>query len=162
MRGCRGGADWRLCGLRGNSPLSLVDESPASARSCNIGAVNRAMAVCTAIGNWQPGPVVVACMALQAQRRLADREEIGVRRSMKGVATQTIFRHWRMLVGKRSAILCVAAQTKFVHVSRSLSGLRATDRGGRTPPLERARHRAPRESRALVFRPGAIYSGPLL
>src|ERR1035441_6060158 len=76
------------------------------------------MAVCATIGNRQTGSVVVASMALQAQRRLADREKIGVRRSMRGMAAQTVLRHWRMLVRKRPAILCVTSQAELVHVCR--------------------------------------------
>jgi len=64
---CRRGLHW----LGGHSLRPLVDESAPAARRSNIRAMNRAMTVRAAISQRQGSPVVVAGMALQAQRRLA-------------------------------------------------------------------------------------------
>src|ERR1035437_10258463 len=109
MHGYRGRTDWRLYGLRGDSPLPLVDKSAATAWSWYIGAVILAVAVCAAIGNRETSSVEVGRVTLQTQRGLADGEESGVGRPMRGVATQTILRRRRMLVGERPPILRMTA-----------------------------------------------------
>ena len=106
------------------SVVALVDEPATTAGSGDIGAVNRAMAVSATIGNRQTGAVMVATMALQAQGRLAHIQQIGVRRTMWHVAQHAILAYRWVLVRKRSAILCVAAETKLVQIciAQVLSG----------------------------------------
>ena len=99
--------------------MPLVDKPAATTGCGHIGAVNRAMAVGAAVGHREAGSVVVADVALQAQRGLADRQQVGVWRSMGRVAAEAVFRYRRMLVSEGTAILCVAAQAKLVHVRRA-------------------------------------------
>jgi hypothetical protein len=82
------------------------------------------MAVGAAVRNWQTGAVVVATMALQAQGWLARIQQIGIRRTMWHVAQHAILAYRWVLVRKRSAILCVAAEAKLVKVciAQVLSG----------------------------------------
>ncbi len=59
---------------------------------------------------------MVAGMALQTQSGLADIEQIGIGRTMGGVADHAVFGHRRMLIRKRSTVLRVASQTELIHV----------------------------------------------
>ena len=97
----------------------FVDESASAAGCRDIGAVNRSVAVGAAIIQGQTGPVVMARMALQAQGWFTHRQQIRIRRAMRGVAIHAVFRHRRMLVRKGPAILRMAAETKVIHVRRA-------------------------------------------
>ena len=97
----------------------FVDESAATAGRRDVGAVYRSVAVRAAIVQGQTGPVVMARMALQTQGGFTHQQQVRIRRAMGGVAIQAVFRHRRVLVGKRPAILRMAAKTKLVHVRRA-------------------------------------------
>jgi hypothetical protein len=78
----------------------------------------------------------VARMALQAQGRFAQRQQVRVGRSVSFVAIQATFRDGRMLVGEWPAILRMAAQTELIGIGRAQGGnprnsscLRATGDG---------------------------------
>jgi len=122
---CRRGLHW----LGGHSLRPLVDESASTAGRGDIRAVNRAVAVSAAIRHGQAGSVVVARMALQAQGRFAQRQQVRVGRSVSFVAIQATFRDGRMLVGEWPAILRMAAQTELIGIGRAqVVGRRASVR----------------------------------
>ena len=133
---CRRGLHW----LGGHSLRPLVDESASTAGRGDIRAVNRAVAVSAAIRHGQAGSVVVARMALQAQGRFAQRQQVRVRRSVSFVAIQATFRDGRMLVGEWPAILRMAAQTE-AHWHWPCAGC--------WPPSLRAHRGNPRNSSCL-------------
>ena len=112
---------WRGGGA-GNQVLfgrPFIHEPAAAARGRNVGAVNRSVTVRAAVGQWQARPVMVAGMALQAQRRLAHRQQVRVGRPMGRVAQHAVFRHRGMLISVRPAILRMAAEAELVHVRGS-------------------------------------------
>lgn len=78
--------------------------------------MDRPMTVGASVRYREAGAVVMAGMALQAKRGLADAEQICVRRTVRRVAGHAVFGDRRMLVGKRSAILCVAAEAELICV----------------------------------------------
>ncbi len=59
---------------------------------------------------------MVAGVALQAQSGFTHAQKVGVGRAMGTVAEHAIFRYRRMLIGKRAAVLRVAAQAELVGI----------------------------------------------
>ncbi len=80
--------------------------------------MNCVMAIGTPVYQGQIRAVVVRRMTLQAERRLADLQQILVRRAMRRVTLEAILVDRRMLVRERPLKFGMAAETKVVSVGQ--------------------------------------------
>lgn len=78
--------------------------------------MNCVMTIGTAVDQGQTRAVVVRRVALQAQRRLAHREQVLVRRTMRGMTLEATLVDRRVLEREGTLILGMAAETEFVGV----------------------------------------------
>ena len=76
--------------------------------------MNGVVAIRTAPYQGQVRAVVMGGMTLQTQRRLADREQILIWRTVRRMTFLTVFIYRRMLVRKGTLVLGVALETKLI------------------------------------------------
>src|SRR5579864_1515083 len=104
----------------------LINELASSGRGGNVAAVNRVVTIGTAPNQWKACAVVMRGMTLQTESRLADREQVLIRRAVGRVTLHAVFVHGGMLIREWSLKLGVALEAEFVSAGRVETVARAS------------------------------------
>ncbi len=78
--------------------------------------MNHVVAIGTTIDKWKAGPVMMRRMTLQAERRLADRKQVSVRRPVCRVTLHAVFVHRCVLVREWPLQFSMAGKAKLIDV----------------------------------------------
>jgi hypothetical protein len=96
----------------------LINELASAGCGGNVAAVNRVVTIGTAANQWKACAVVVGGMTLQTKSRLADREQVLIRRTVWRVTLHAVFVDGRVLIRERSLKLGMALEAEFVAAGR--------------------------------------------
>src|SRR5271157_767731 len=94
----------------------LINELASAGGGGYVAAVNCVVAIGAPANQRQARAIVVRGMTLQAERRLADREQALVRRTVRRVTLQAVLGHRWVLIGVRPLILGMALKAELVCV----------------------------------------------